>query len=99
LSSLANRIERLEREARRVGGRAYRVDGGLPGPSRHAWVNGVLVHAEQGETRVQFETRVLSAVAKGLVVLGGLPPLPGSDTLFGLDQGPPAASYWGDEGE
>lgn len=71
------------------------VAGGLPGASRrHAYVGGVFLEAEFGESREVFEVR-LSGL-KGNVVLGGLPPLPGTDTAFALPDMDPATSadYW-----
>ena len=75
------------------------VQGGLPNaPRRHAYVGGTFIEPEPGELRTMFELR-LAQMRAPVVVFGGLPPLPGTDTMFKLPWDEVAeadrhVSYW-----
>jgi hypothetical protein len=65
------------------------ITGGVPGPARRAQVGDIILEAKVGEIREMFEARVLQeseALAlrgrASFIAFGGLPPLPGADTLM-----------------
>jgi hypothetical protein len=80
---------------------SYAISGGLPEPARWATVDGRFVIAVQDVTRFDFEARVWAMAApRGLVIFGGIPPMPGVSTI--MTRGQPvsaAATYWGDDDE
>jgi hypothetical protein len=103
---LHRRLDHILSKARRirVGSTHWiEVAGGLPRNvfhRRRAFAGGQMIEPEPGEARDTFEWRIGALAGYGPVVLGGLPPLPGTDTLPPevMDPGD-TKDYWGDPDE
>lgn len=102
--SLHRQLDRiLTRSRRALLGQSLwiEVSGGLPHDMqsrRYALIGGQTFEPEEGESRDAFELRLASVAVGRPVVLAGLPPLPGSETM--LPEAPEAeddGDYWGDQ--
>jgi hypothetical protein len=65
-----------------------------------SWLR-LLCQREKDETRLDFEARVRAmAPPGGLILYGGIPPMPGVSTIMTKGQSmSAAATYWGDDDE
>lgn len=95
-TALKTSLARLKRRLPPRGPLVIEVAGGLSS-SRRAFVRGSVFVPEESEDREAFEARTVAlAGEKGerVVVLGGLPPLPGTDALAPGSKSRPAGDYW-----
>jgi hypothetical protein len=58
------------------------IRGGLPGPILSARIGTKTFRATAWESDAQFIERVASDRTAGIAYIGGLPPLPGTSTIF-----------------